>query len=743
LVRLGGQLAWSALATATTPREDAPDEFSAGESSRAYSPPSTLGGEAKPPSDVGAGNEFEAAHAARERLPADATVSPRQVSAGNVRGAVGGEGDAGSVDVVSAASTRGQLAAVPPSYLVTPFTPDTAPEGLTIRRSRMTTPAMLVAFAVGAALIEPRFPHWTYLYGREIQRLAADPSLRLPKQASIAIRPLFALLLVMFAVFGAGRWRDRLRLAVTSLLVYVPTTVAADVALAKLGAVGAPSPFMARGNLIIGVVGVLTTALIVFWNARLPGGVTVHRRPGVPRQTLRTVALGLCVVVSAAAVALIFHRQGSHIDELKRIPLLGGAGSVVVLFFAILPASLCLLGTFARRVSGLVRRHGVGTAPETMCFLVPAHNEEGLIGDCIRALDQAAAHFDGQTEAVIVENGSTDATPYEAHQAIADCRHLTGRVITAPPLGKARALNVGLANATADVVVRIDADTLVTPEVLRRMAPHFVDPHIGGVGVLPLPRNDTSWIGRMRAVETFYGVAFKRAAQSVCDAVTVLPGATVAYRRDILLDLHGFAEGVNGEDADITVRVGRRGYRIVSDSRIRVYTDVPHGLGQLREQRMRWARGLYHMIGRNRSAIWRAQGIRGAWMLPWASFVMFRKLMLIPFACAAALIILASPSTLPLREVASAGAILLGVQLLEMAAVLLWYRRIDLVCYVPAYLVFRLLVTYYAVETLLSLSLIPDRSAERVRNSGSALFQPVPAAARATVDRADQPQPTR
>jgi cellulose synthase/poly-beta-1,6-N-acetylglucosamine synthase-like glycosyltransferase len=643
-------------------------------------------------------------------------------------------------DLVAAAPRP--VSVVPPSYLVTPFTPDTAPEGLTIRRSRWVTPAMLVCFAVAAALVEPRFPHWTYLYGREIKQLAADPSLRLPKQASIAIRPLFALLLMMFAVFGAGRWRDRARLAVTSLLVYVPATVAADVALAKLGRHGAPSPFMARGNLIIGVVGILVTALVVFWNARLPAGVTVRRSAGVGRQWVRTAALGACLVASAGLVAWLLRYEGGEVDQLKRVPLLGGAGSVVVLFFAVLPAVICLVGAVAGLIARPFTRRGGGATPTSVCFLVPAHNEEGLIGDCVRALDQAAGHFDGETEAIVVENGSTDATPYEAHQAISECRHLAGRVITAPPLGKARALNVGLANATADVVVRIDADTLVTPELLARMAPHFKDARVGGVGVMPLPRNGTGWIGRMRAVETFYGVAFKRAAQSVCDAITVLPGATVAYRRSILLDLNGFAEGVNGEDADITVRVGRRGYRIVSDSRIRVHTDVPHSLGQLREQRMRWARGLYHMVGRNRSAIWRAQGIRGVWMLPWASFVMFRKLMLIPFACAAAAMIAVHPSTLPLREVAAAGAILLGVQLLEMTAVLAWYRRLDLVCYVPAYLIFRLIVTYYAIETLLSLSLIPGRVRAHAPHPATRLK---PAAATPTANGAPlaHPQPER
>ena len=90
---------------------------------------------------------------------------------------------------------------------------------------------------------------------------------------------------------------------------------------------------------------------------------------------------------------------------------------------------------------------------------------------------------------------------------------------------------------------------------------------------------------------------------------------------------------------------------------------------------MRWSRGLYHMIGRNRSAILMGQGVRGLWMLPWASFMMFRKLMLVPFAVAAAAMIVASPSTLPLHEIAAAGAIVIGVQLIQMIAVVLFYRE--------------------------------------------------------------------
>ena len=635
---------------------------------------------------------------------------------------------------------RPESSPTPPSYLTTPFTPDTAPEGLTITRSRWVVPLMLASFAAIAALIEPTFPRLTYLYGQEIKHISADPNLRLPKQASIAIRPLFAVLLVLFALFGAGRWRDRARLALVAIGLYVPVTVAADVALAKLGRYGAPSPFMARGNLIIGVIGILITAVCVFACARLPGDVRVSRK--VKRQRWRLVLLACSIAGSALLVAELFRAEGHVVSRLERIPLLGGAGSVVVLFFAVLPAVICMLGWAADLLRRPFRRWLLGDAPRSVAFVVPAHNEEGLIGDCIRALDVAAGCWDGDVAAYIVENGSSDATPLEAQQALAECAHLHGRVISAPPLGKSRALNVGLANAREEIVVRIDADTVVTPSLLARMLPHFAEARVGGVGILPLPRNGSGWIGRMRAMETYYGVAFKRAAQSVCDAVTVLPGATVAYRRSILLELGGFAEGVNGEDADITVRVGRLGYRIVSDRRISAYTDVPHSLGQLREQRMRWARGLYHMLGRNRSAIWRLQGLRGVWMLPWAAFVMFRKLILIPFGCAALATMLARSSTLPLREVAAAGAILLGVQLLQMAVVLACYRRFDLVAYVPAYLIFRLVVTYYALETLLSLSLVPAGVRRPVRVIG-APGRPILATERRAFDVVFFPQPAR
>ena len=259
------------------------------------------------------------------------------------------------------------------------------------------------------------------------------------------------------------------------------------------------------------------------------------------------------------------------------------------------------------------------------------------------------------------------------------------------------------------MIVRVDADTFVTPALLPRIAPHFRDFQVGGVGTLPLPHKVTIWIERMRMVEVFYGAAFKRTGQGAVDAIPVLPGAAVAFRREVLLDVDGFSEGILGEDSDITVRVGRLGYRIVSDPMIKVYSEQPQNFRALREQRMRWSCGLFHMIGHNRSTISHVQGLRGAWTLPWACFVAFRKLMLIPFAIAAAFLIVLGHSLFPLREIAAAGAITLGAQLIVMAVVVTLLAGPANVISLPSYIVFRLIVTYFALETLFTINLKEPR----------------------------------
>ena len=65
-------------------------------------------------------------------------------------------------------------------------------------------------------------------------------------------------------------------------------------------------------------------------------------------------------------------------------------------------------------------------------------------------------------------------------------------------------------------------------------------------------------------------------------------------------------------------------------------------------------------------------------------------------------LILLDDSFFPLHEIAAAGAIALGAQLLVMAVVISILGGPARVISLPSYIVFRLIVTYFALETLLT-----------------------------------------
>jgi cellulose synthase/poly-beta-1,6-N-acetylglucosamine synthase-like glycosyltransferase len=595
------------------------------------------------------------------------------------------------------------------------ITPDTAPPGLSVTRPRWVAPVLLVLFAACTAAVDRWILPMTHVYGRLLRSFADVPPGEFGKQASVAVRPLMLLLAVLFALLVSGPVLRRLRLLITTVVTFAVLVLATDLILMRVSLHGGPGPFGALGNTIAGLDGIIALAVGIFTSAALPDGVVIRAEHKRPRRDLGLLAV---VVVAAMVAVWLIKRHWSQILALaSRVPLLGGIASVIVVFFGIFPGVLFVLNTTRR-----CTRRGKHTVLLPVGIIVPARNEEGLIGDCVRAIDEAVADYPEPCTVYVIENGSTDNTYEEARAAVAQVRHVRAVLLQCESKGKAYALNHGIRHAVEDIVLRIDADTIITRSVLFGLIRHFGDPSVGGASGMPLPRVQSSWICRMRAIEVYYQVGFKRTGYNAVDAIGVLPGALVAYRRDLLVKLNGFAERINGEDADMTIRVGRLGYRIVSDSSVRAYTEMPSTFAYLREQRMRWARGTYHMLARNKSGIVMLQGLRCVWMLPWAGFIMFRRLMLLPFGAAALLLVLIDQSSLPLQEISAGGALFLGVQLLQMSVCMVGLGDARLIASIPSYLVFRLIVSFFALETLLGLAFQPrpGRPAARAQPAGTA-----------------------
>jgi glycosyltransferase involved in cell wall biosynthesis len=99
-------------------------------------------------------------------------------------------------------------------------------------------------------------------------------------------------------------------------------------------------------------------------------------------------------------------------------------------------------------------------------IIVPAFNEEKLIADSLRSMQQAARSFVArgwETELVVCDNNSTDATAALAKSAGA-------RVVFEPVNQIARARNTGAAAARGDWFVFVDADSRPTPELFADVA---------------------------------------------------------------------------------------------------------------------------------------------------------------------------------------------------------------------------------------------------------------------------------
>jgi len=94
-------------------------------------------------------------------------------------------------------------------------------------------------------------------------------------------------------------------------------------------------------------------------------------------------------------------------------------------------------------------------------IIIPAHDEEHYLPATLEALHLAMAACGERGELIVVDNDSSDATAALALAGGARVVHEAHRQI-------ARARNAGARVATGRMLVFVDADTLVSPELLER-----------------------------------------------------------------------------------------------------------------------------------------------------------------------------------------------------------------------------------------------------------------------------------
>ncbi|GAB2972194.1 glycosyltransferase [Amycolatopsis acidiphila] len=246
------------------------------------------------------------------------------------------------------------------------------------------------------------------------------------------------------------------------------------------------------------------------------------------------------------------------------------------------------------------RRHRPGWrwgAPVTdpVSVIVPAYNELANIEITIRSI-LANGH---PLEVIVVDDGSTDGT--------ADFVEGLGldrvRVIRQANGGKATALNTGIAHARHELIVMVDGDTMFEPDTVRRIVQPFADSGVGAVsGNVKIANRDT-FLTRLQHIEYVVGFTIDRRVQDLLGSMCTIPGAAGAFRRRALLGVGGVSQETLAEDTDLTIALGRAGWRLVYVDDAVAWTEAPTKVRQLWQQRYRWTYGTMQSVWKHRRAI--------------------------------------------------------------------------------------------------------------------------------------------
>ncbi len=234
--------------------------------------------------------------------------------------------------------------------------------------------------------------------------------------------------------------------------------------------------------------------------------------------------------------------------------------------------------------------------------LIPCYNEEKVICKTIESvLNSNYKNF----EVIVVDDGSSDASyelvcsQFRDNPRIKCFRKENG--------GKAFALNFGLQQATGDIFIAIDADTIFDREAIRLMTRYFSDPLVAAVSGNVKVGNRHKMLTQWQHSEYVTGFNLERRAYSELNCITVVPGAIGAWRKDLVLEQGGFQHDTLAEDTDMTLSLLEKGCRIEFEENAKAYTEAPETFRSLIKQRFRWTYGTLQCLWKHKTALFNRQ----------------------------------------------------------------------------------------------------------------------------------------
>ncbi|MBA2524882.1 MAG: glycosyltransferase family 2 protein [Pyrinomonadaceae bacterium] len=295
-------------------------------------------------------------------------------------------------------------------------------------------------------------------------------------------------------------------------------------------------------------------------------------------------------------------------------------------------------------------------------LIVTAYNEEAVIVPSVRSLLQLDY---SEFEIVIVNDGSTDHTldvlqkefqlvPFpEAFRVRVP--HARVRAVYQSTIypelrvidkenggGKADASNAGINGARFPLFCPLDADTILQRDSLSLMAQPFLEDRrtiaVGGTiriangcevssGFLTCVGLPKSFLALFQIIEYMRSFLLARVGFSAMNALPLISGAFGLFHKDSVIAVGGYRHDALGEDMELVMRLHRhfrlqgKPYRIKFVPDATCWTEAPESRRVLKNQRVRWQRGLMESVLMNRELLFHPRsGWLGWFAIPFVFF---------------------------------------------------------------------------------------------------------------------------
>ncbi len=269
---------------------------------------------------------------------------------------------------------------------------------------------------------------------------------------------------------------------------------------------------------------------------------------------------------------------------------------------------------------------------KSMSILIPCYNEENIIETAIKGMERIDY---AAKEIFYINDGSQDGTMKILHnllRLVPDTRKIENRlqfkkvknfykstlypnvyVIDKENGGKHDALNAGIEYSNNELVVTLDADSILADDALRVLNTEFQDNAVIAAGGMVHPLQGVSFnkkkvhrsllvnhVIRFQIFEFIKGFYINRVSLAKLDALSVISGAFGIFNREILFQVNGYRKTL-GEDIDITLKfqqyiLKNPGKRMAFVPNAVCFTECPETWRDLFKQRVRWQKAFIDCI---------------------------------------------------------------------------------------------------------------------------------------------------